>query len=92
MNLDLRPYIAIWAVVSLAVLVLLIRRKMLASREDDNLHVMSEVNPQQTVISAKLDVIDKWGKVLTVVAVLFGLAIAAAYVYSTFVGRGSLGE
>ena len=36
---------------------------------------------QQTTVAQKLDVIDKWGKILTVITVLFGLLIAAAYVY-----------
>ena len=92
MNLDFRPYIAIWSLLALAVLLLFVRRKMVAAKEDDNLHVMSGENPQQAVVAAKLEVIDKWGKLLTVVAVILGLALAGLYVYSVFVGRGSLGE
>ena len=92
MNLDLRPYIAFWGLLALAVLVLFIRRKMVASKEDDQLHVMSGVNPDQVVVAAKLDTIDKWGKILTVITVLFGLAIGFLYIYSNFVGRNSLGE
>ena len=92
MNLDLRPYIAIWAVLAFGVLVLFVRRRMVASKEDDQLHVMSGVNPDQVTIAAKLDVIDKWGKILTVVALLFGMAILALYIYSNFVGRPSVGE
>ena len=92
MNLDLRPYIAIWAVLAFGVLVLFVRRRMVASKEDDQLHVMSGVNPDQVVIAAKLDVIDKWGKILTVVALLFGMAIVTLYIYSNFVGRPSIGE
>jgi len=92
MNLDFRPYLAIWVVLALAVLILLVRRKMIASKEDDNIHVMSGPNPQQTVVAAKLEVIDKWGKILTVIAVAFGLVLATLYVYSVFVGKGSLGE
>ncbi len=65
---------------------------MVASKEDDNLHVMSGPNPEQVLIAAKLDVIDKWGKVLTVITVLLGLIIAGLYVYSTFVGKPSIGE
>jgi hypothetical protein len=92
MNLDLRPYIAVWAVVVLSVLGLFIRRKMVASKEDDQIHVMSGPNPQQSIIAAKLDVIDKWGKIMTIVAVVFGLVIAFLYVYANFTGRPSMGE
>ncbi len=90
MNHDFRPLIAIWSVLALAVLVLFIRRKTIAAREDDNIHVMSGPNPEQSAIAAKLDVIDKWGKILTVITVVLGLAIGALYVYSVFVGRPSV--
>jgi hypothetical protein len=42
----------------------------------------------QANVAHKLDVIDKWGKILTVVAVVSGLAIAAAYVYGSLATRG----
>jgi hypothetical protein len=45
----------------------------------------------QTAVAQKLDVIDKWGKILTVITVISGLLIAAAYVYGQFVGRSALG-
>ena len=92
MNLDLRPYIAVWGLLALAVLVLFIRRKMVASKEDDQLHVMSGMNPNQVVVANKLEAIDKWGKIVTAITVLFGLVIGFLYVYSNFVGRNSLGE
>jgi hypothetical protein len=78
-------------VVALAVIVLLVMRKMVASKEDDNLHVLDGVPTtatQQVTLAHKLDVIDKWGKILTVIALVFGLAIGALYVYSTFNTRG----
>ena len=92
MNLDLRPYIVVWIVLALVVAALFIRRKMIAAKEDDNIHVMSGPNPEQTIIAAKLDVIDKWGKLMTVVTVLLGIVIAGLYIYSTFVGKPSIGE
>ncbi|MBS1854000.1 MAG: hypothetical protein JST11_01440 [Acidobacteria bacterium] len=90
MNLDFRPLIAIWVVFALAVLVMFIRRKMVAAKEDDNIHVMSGPNPEQALIATKLEVIDKWGKILTVITLIFGLALAALYIYSVFVGRPSV--
>jgi uncharacterized membrane protein len=45
----------------------------------------------QTSLAQKLDVIDKWGKILTVVTVVVGLLIAAVYIYGQFVGRPSVG-
>jgi hypothetical protein len=40
---------------------------------------------QQVAIANKLDQIDKWGKILTVIAVVFGLLVGAAYVYQVWV-------
>jgi len=73
------------------VLGLFIWRKNVASNEDDTLHVMHGVLTQQTALAQKLDMIDKWGKILTVITVVLGLAIASAYVYAQFVGRASIG-
>jgi hypothetical protein len=46
---------------------------------------------QQTSLAQKLEVIDKWGKIMTVITVVLGLLIAAAYVYGQFAGRSSVG-
>jgi hypothetical protein len=91
MQLNLIPYLAIWSVFALAVIVLLIMRKMVSSKEDDQLHVLDGApTTQQVTVAHKLDVIDKWGKILTVITVLFGLAIGAIYVVSTFNTRGGM--
>jgi hypothetical protein len=88
---DLRPFVGIWIVVTAIVIVLFIWRKIVAGKEDDSLHVDSGPIVQQTSIAQKLDQIDKWGKIMTVVAVVLGLLVAAAYVYGQFVGRASMG-
>jgi hypothetical protein len=90
--MNLVPLFAIWAVFALAVLVLLIRRKMVSSHEDDQLHVMSAANPEQVVVASKLEVIDKWGKIMTVITVVLGVIIAGLYIWTTFTGRSGLGE
>ncbi len=54
---------------------------------DETIHVLDAEAasiPQQEEVSKKLMVIDRWGKILTVVAVLYLMGIAAAYVYSSF--------
>ena len=88
MQFNLIPYLAIWSVFALAVIVLLVMRKIVASKEDDQLHVLHGTVTQQASVAGKLEAIDKWGKILTVVAVVFGIAIAALYVYSSFATRG----
>ena len=89
MNFDLRPFVALWGR----------RRGICAVHLAENRRRQGRRHParqhgaltQQTALAQKLDVIDKWGKILTVVAVLLGLLVAAAYVYGQFVGRASMG-
>ena len=81
------PHIAVWAVLTTVVVILAIYRRRLDLRVDETIHVLdSEAAsiPQQEEVSKKLIVIDRWGKILTVVAVLYLLGIAAAYIYSSF--------
>ena len=91
MNFDLRPFVALWILVTTMVIVLFIWRKIVAGKEDDSLHVTHGTPTQQTTLVLKLDRIDKWGKITTLAAVLLGLLVAGAYVYGQFVGRASMG-
>ena len=92
MNIDLRPFVGIWILLAATVIALFVWRKIVAGKEDDTIHVNSGGPAvDQTVIAHKLEVIDKWGKIFTVIAVIVGLLIAAAYVYGQFVGRPSMG-
>ena len=69
-----------------SVLVLIVWRKIVARNEDDQLaRAATEAVPQQAVVAHKLEVIDKWGKIVTAVTVVFGVLIAALFVYQTWV-------
>jgi hypothetical protein len=85
------PLLVVWSVLALVVLALFVWRQSVARNEDDSLHVMHGALAPQTSMAQKLDVIDKWGKILTVITVVSGLLIAAAYVYAQFAGRSALG-
>jgi len=86
MHIDLRPFIGLEILLAIAVIVMIAWRKTVARAEDDTLHVLQgEVAQQQTAVAHKLDVIDKWGKALTVIAVVFGVLLAAAWVYQAWV-------
>ena len=85
------PLLGVWIVLALVVLALFVWRQSIARNEDDSLHVMHGALAPQTSMAQKLDVIDKWGKILTVITVVSGLLIAAAYVYAQFAGRSALG-
>ncbi len=85
MNLNLTPFTVVWALLALVVLGLIAYRKVVSSHEDETLHLSNQaVIPQQVSIAQKLEVIDKWGKLLTVIAVVYGLLLAAGYTYVTW--------
>jgi len=66
---------------------LAIYRKLLSMKEDDYIHVgpgEEKLIPQQLAMAEKMAKIDRWGEVLTVVTVAFGLILGAAYLYHVF--------
>jgi hypothetical protein len=87
------PSLAIWAVLAIAVLILAIRRWLIARREDDVVHIHDgddTILQQQTVIASKLKVVEKWGIALTIVMVVYGMALAAWALYAQWVRSASL--
>ena len=86
MNFDFRLLLALWALLAVTVIVLIIWRKSVARYEDDQVHLLhTEAVPQQALVANKLEMIDKWGKIVTAVTVAFGVLIAAIFVYQTWV-------
>ncbi len=82
MQMDLVISAAAWALVVMTVAALAVYRKTVSRGEFDVVHIKdaeSALIPEQESLARRLDVIDRWGKRLTVVAVLFGLAILAIY-------------
>ena len=86
MNIDFRPYLISWAVLALAVIVLFLWRRHVALKEDDTLRVLEapSVAAQQLDVANKLAVLDRWGKIVTAVTVLYGIIIAGAWAYQYF--------
>jgi len=83
--MNLIPYISIWAVFGLAVLALALYRKILTFHGDDEFVHLAEgeekLIPQQVALSSKLAVIDRWGKILTVLTAAFGVVLVAVVLY-----------
>lgn len=87
-NIVLTPFLAAWIAMACAVAILAIYRKTISSHEDDSLHVsaVSDVNVgHQAEVARRLEVVDRWGKLLTVIVVVYGLALAGAYTYQMWV-------
>ncbi len=80
--MNLTPHLVIWGALAVVVLVMASYRSRLAGREDDTIHVLdgdAGMVTDQVVLAKKLAVVERWGKILTVVVVIYGLAIAGLY-------------
>ena len=78
----------LWAVLALAVISLIVYRRVVAAGEDDMIHISDaagSVTSQQVTVAQKLDQIDKWGKTLTVITAVFGIVLVGIYVYQSWV-------
>ncbi|MBX9603094.1 MAG: hypothetical protein K2X35_18970 [Bryobacteraceae bacterium] len=83
----------VWLAMAAAVLALVAYRKMVAVHEDDMVHLRDDeakLVTQQTAVAHRLEMIDRWGKMLTLVTALFGAAIAALYLYEVWVSSTRL--
>lgn len=86
------PFTVLWVFLALVVLGLIAYRKLVSNKEDETIHLGSgseAVPAQQAAIAHKLDVIDKWGKLLTVVAVVYGILLLAVYTWQTWLSAGT---
>ena len=89
------PFVILWILLALTVLTLFVWRKMVSSKEDDNLHVLDGASAaksaEQVAVAQKLDLIDKWGKIATIVAVVYGVILGALYVWQSWIQNSSIG-
>ena len=80
-------YLAVWSFLALIVLGLAAYRKILGNQEDDSLHVSpgtAGLIPQQVANAQRIEVVEKWGKILTAVVVAVGLVLASVYFYGVW--------
>ncbi len=77
------PYAIAWSVLAVIVAVLAILRRGVASHEDDTIHLSGGGAPamaeEQLAIAKKLATLDRWGKILTVLLAISGLALGIWY-------------
>ena len=79
--------VVIWSAMALIVLLTAVYRKYVARGEDNLLHLHNGDNglvQHQEEVARQIEVIDKVGKISTVVVAVGGLAIAAAYLYQVW--------
>ena len=97
MHTHLMPFLVVWIVLAVVVMVLLAWRKVVSNREDDTLHVAEPdtvqdgVMQEQTIVAHKMQQLDKWGKILGIIAVVSGLILAGIYFYQMWTASSSIG-
>ena len=94
MHFDLHPFLILWLVVIAGVVVLAFRRRSVALQEDPALHLgmaHASTAAEQVAVAKKLEQIDKWVKLLIIIAVAFGVLLAAAALYKAWVLGPSTG-
>jgi hypothetical protein len=91
MNINYVPFTVVWGLLAFAVLALIGYRRLVSAKDDETLHLAggAGVNDQQVLIAHKLEVIDRWGKLLTVVALVYGLLLAGAYTWQTWLSANT---
>lgn len=88
------PFVILWIVLTAAVLALWAWRKTVAINEDDNLMLNAasvEKNAEQVVVTKKLDFIDRWGKIVTVAAVVYGVILGGLYAWHSWIQNAKFG-
>ncbi len=89
MNLNLFPFFILFCVLAAIVIAMIIWRRIVSQHEDNFVHVMGDIPADQVRIEHKLEQIDKWGKLITVITVVYGVAIGALYFWQTWVQNSS---
>ena len=90
MPANLVPFIVLWTLLAISVAVLVVWRKSVANLEDDSLHVFQGSVAQQISVAHKLEVIDKWGKIVTAITVISGLIIGVVWMYQNWVTSSTI--
>ena len=92
-NVSLFPFFMFWAFLAVVIIAMIAYRAAVSRKEDDTLHVSNTAAaiPEQVTLAAKLEKIDKWGKLLTIIAVVYGLLLAAVFLYQNWVQSATIG-
>jgi hypothetical protein len=82
MHLDLRPFLILWLIEIAALIVVSFWRRAVAVQEDPALHLGAA---HAGTAAEQIALAKKWVKILTVIAVVFGLLLGAAALYKAWV-------
>jgi hypothetical protein len=80
-------YTGVWGALALMLITFAFYRKMKARNEDDVLHVSGSnwaAADKQKSLAHSIEQIDRWGIVLTIVTVVYGVVLLAVYLMNVF--------
>ena len=92
--MNLLPFSVVFCVLIIALVALIIYRRAAASGEDDTLHVedtTGAITVRQEQLAKRLERLDLWVKILSVIVVLCGLGLGAAYLYNAWIETSRIG-
>jgi hypothetical protein len=78
------PFVIVWAALALITALLIVWRTMLGFNEDDSLHLTAGELPMeraQITKTHRLEFVEHWGKILSVVTAAYGLALLCLFAY-----------
>ena len=80
--------VGLWMVLGIATLVLAVYRWVLTAHyENDVVHLgpgEEKEIPRQASLARRMSTIDRWGKTMTIITAVIGLALASAYLYQAW--------
>jgi len=82
--MNVTTLVVAWVVLGVATLALALYRLATAKGESDLIHLgpgEEREIPQQVALANRLNAIDRWGKILTVVTLVSGLCLGAMFLY-----------
>jgi hypothetical protein len=86
MNINFMPFAIGWVVLAVVILGLAMYRRLISEDEEDTLFLSNpREEARQVAIAHRVEVIDRWGKLLTVAAAVYGVLLALAYAYHIWI-------
>lgn len=88
---NLTPLVVLWAILATFITVLAFYRRKIAINSDDTIHVLdsdAKAVPVQQATMQRLAKLDRLGKMLTIIAVVWGLGLCIFYILDSFYNRG----
>ena len=89
-HMTLIPFSVAWLAMACAVLGLALYRKIVARNEHECILMHEQKAAQQSALAERINFVDRWGQTLTIVTVVFGVALGGVFLYQKWVESFSI--